>query len=161
MQRKSGKRRQYLIGLPVFFTASLIFVADFFIKDFLRLNHAYESLAVIPGIFHITVIFNKGAAFGIFQGQIPFLIFITLALIGLFVYFIRTEKDYRTLNLIAYGMILGGALSNFYDRIVLGYVVDYLDFRIWPVFNLADSCICIGVGLLILQSFRQSKKDAA
>lgn len=160
MQRAVGKRRSDLIFLPISLIAAIVFAGDFFIKNYLRTHYAYQSIPVIPDIFHITVIFNKGAAFGILQGQTIFLMFITIALILLFLFFIIIEKDYRRLTLAAYGLVMGGALSNFYDRIVLGYVVDYLDFRVFPVFNLADSCICIGVGLLILQSFRHKKINA-
>jgi len=160
VQRTVGKRRQALILLLILPVAAVVFVSDFFIKNYLSTHFAYQSIPVIKNIFNITVIFNKGAAFGIFQGQVLFLILITLILISIFIFFIFVEKDYRRLTLAAYGLILGGAASNFYDRIVLGYVVDYLDFRVWPVFNLADSCICIGVGLLVLQSFRHQKIDA-
>ena len=160
MQRAIGKRGTGIILALIFLPAFLVFAGDFWVKNFLRLNYAYESIPVVNNIFHITVIFNKGAAFGIFQGKTPFLIFITIFLIALFSFFILLEKDFRKLTLIAYGLILGGALSNLYDRVVLGYVVDYLDFRVWPVFNLADSCIFIGVAVLLFQSFSHGKNHA-
>jgi signal peptidase II len=69
--------------------------------------------------------------------------------------FLWKEKQKVLTVKISYGLILGGAFSNLFDRIFLGYVVDYLDFRIWPVFNLADTCISVGIGILFLNSFRK------
>ena len=67
-------------------------------------------------------------------------------------------KKYKVhLFLIPCGLILGGAVSNLWDRIFLGFVVDYIDLRVWPVFNLSDSCITVGVGLLLWQSFKKSR----
>ncbi len=70
----------------------------------------------------------------------------------------KQEKPTSKWGVIPYGLIIGGALSNMYDRIFLGYVVDYLDFKIWPVFNLSDSCITIGVALLLIDSFRSRRR---
>jgi len=160
VQRTAGKRRKALIYLAVLLSAAGVFIADFFIKDFFRLNHPYESIPVIKNIFHLTVVFNRGAAFGILQGQTFFLIAVSMVLIVLFFVCFHKEEDFSFYNAIAYGLVMGGAASNLFDRLTLGYVVDYLDFRIWPVFNLADSCITIGVGLLILQTLRCPKKNA-
>lgn len=72
----------------------------------------------------------------------------------MFLVFIRREKMETFLIKFAYGLVLGGALSNFLDRILYGYVIDYIDIRIWPVFNLSDLCISTGVALIIFNSFR-------
>jgi signal peptidase II len=61
---------------------------------------------------------------------------------------------------ISYGLIIGGALSNLFDRVFLGYVVDYIDLRVWPVFNLSDSCITVGIGLLLFYSFKPPKTQS-
>lgn len=136
-------------------TAALVFAADYIIKGFLRINFAYQSIPIIKNILHLTVIFNKGAAFGILKGTNNFLIYIGIIFIIVFLAVIQKEKRKDTLFLISAGLILGGALSNLYDRIFLGYVVDYIDIRIWPVFNLSDSCITIGVGLLLIDALRR------
>ena len=137
----------------------MVFTGDFFLKKYFRLNHPFESMPVIKNIFHLSVVFNKGAAFGVFQGQTAFLIAMSAILIILFFTCFHREEDRSFFNAIAYGLVLGGALSNLFDRVTLGYVVDYLDFRVWPVFNLSDTCICTGVGLLIIKSFKAKPVD--
>ena len=139
--------------------ATLIFLSDYLIKDYLRLNFSFQSIPVIKNIFHITIVFNEGAAFGILQGKTFLLIIVGIVFISIFYWILKSEKNKNLLFFIAAGMIFGGAVSNLYDRIVLGFVVDYLDFRIWPVFNLSDTCISVGAGLLILQSFLKNKKN--
>jgi len=136
-------------------TASIIFLLDFLIKAYLRANLLNSSLPVIKNIFHITVITNTGAAFGILQGQSGFLAFLGIAFILIFIVLVRKENKKSKSFLIPCGLILGGAISNLYDRIVLGSVTDYIDLQIWPVFNLSDSCITIGVILLLWQSCRE------
>ena len=135
--------------------AAVVFCLDLITKTYLRTNFLYVSIPVIKNIFHITVIENTGAAFGILQGRTNFLIYIGLIFLLLFFVILKKENKKGLLFLISCGLILGGALSNLEDRIFLGYVVDYLDFRVWPVFNLSDTCITIGAGLLMLQSFRK------
>lgn len=140
--------------------AAAIFSADFFIKTFLRQQYAFQSVPVIPGIFHLTIVFNKGAAFGILNGQTVFLTYMSIIFIFMFLLFIRQEHKKNLVFFVACGLIIGGAASNFYDRLVLGYVVDYLDLRIWPVFNLSDTCISTGAGLLFLDSLKKNKHRA-
>lgn len=107
------------------------------------------SRPVLPSIFHLTLVENQGIAFGLFQGgeKILFLI-ITLSIGVLFLLGLFSNVPLR--NQSALGLILGGALGNWIDRIRVGAVIDFLDFRIWPVFNLADTAITIGVGILLL-----------
>lgn len=140
--------------------AAAVFLADLIVKTYLRLNFSHSSIPLIENIFHITVVFNKGAAFGILQGQTTFLIITSLIFIILFFFLLKDEGKKGPLHVCAFGLILGGAASNLCDRIFLGFVVDYLDFRIWPVFNISDSCISIGVGILIFQSFKKTKVPA-
>ena len=112
----------------------------------------------LPGFLDFTYVQNTGAAFGIMQGGNLILIVITLRIVG---YLLKSWKE-----LCAYGpwvqwglvLILGGALGNLYDRITLGFVVDFLDFRVWPVFNVADSFITVGGCLLALSLVGQMLK---
>lgn len=104
-----------------------------------------ESVPVIKSIFHITFVQNTGIAFGLLQdnpGILTALITVCVLLLAFFSYKILSRP---LIEKIAYGLILGGALGNLVDRFRFGWVVDFLDFRIWPVFNLADSGITIGV----------------
>ena len=146
----------------IWLVALLVFWADFFVKVYFKTYLAGQSIPVIPKILYFTVVFNKGAAFGILRGQTNFLIFIGLIFILFLVIFVIRERKHKMVGLIAYGMILGGAISNFYDRIFLGYVIDYIDFKVWPVFNLSDSCITVGAGILIfIHYFHPRHRKAA
>jgi|SRR5690554_5646266 len=108
-----------------------------------------DSIPIINNIFHFTYVRNTGAGFGILAGKRYLLIIITsLILIGIFIFRYR-NKDSRLLD-IALAFITAGALGNLIDRIRLSYVIDYLDFQVWPVFNLADILVNIGVGLFII-----------
>ena len=103
---------------------------------------------------------NTGAAFGMMQGGNLILVVITLLVVG---YILKSWKE-----LCAYGpavkwglvLILGGALGNLYDRITLGFVVDFIDLRVWPVFNVADSFITVG-GVLLAYALLTGKTNAA
>jgi len=138
--------------------ALIIFVSDFFIKSYLKDNFAYQSIPVIKSIFHITIVFNKGAAFGLLKGYSNILIYIGIIFIIVLFAVIKKDAKNSMLSMAALGLILGGALSNMFDRVAYGFVVDYIDFRVWPVFNLSDMCISIGVGIFMLQSFFSNGK---
>lgn len=112
-----------------------------------------QSIPIIENIFHLTYVLNPGAAFGIFANQTIFFILATLIVLGFIgFYYFRTprEKIWLRVGLV---LLVGGALGNLIDRVRTGHVVDFLDFRIWPVFNIADIAISVGVGLLILDLF--------
>lgn len=112
-----------------------------------------DSIPVINDIFHFTYVRNTGAGFGILAGKRYLLIVISsLILIGIFIYRYH-QRDSRLLKF-SLGLITAGALGNLLDRIRLSYVIDYLDFRVWPVFNLADVLVCIGTGLFIIYIWR-------
>ncbi|MCX5707282.1 MAG: signal peptidase II [Candidatus Omnitrophica bacterium] len=106
-----------------------------------------ESFTVIERIFSLTLVHNRGAAFGIFRNQIYFFILTSLVAIVLIYAGIKRNKQNKSYTF-ALSLILAGALGNLIDRVFFGYVIDFLDFRIWPVFNLADSAITIGAILL-------------
>ncbi len=98
---------------------------------------------VLPNIFHLTLVHNAGVAFGLLQGCGLLITLVTCAVIvGLW---------WSRLFTLSTGLILGGAIGNLIDRLRIGAVIDFLDFRIWPVFNLADSCITVGAVLMAWQ----------
>jgi signal peptidase II len=107
-----------------------------------------EGLHVV-GPFWIHHVQNSGIAFGLFASATPFVIVLTGAAIAwMLVYFARSGSRHPVLP-VALGLVIGGSVSNLVDRVRLGYVTDFLDFRYWPAFNLADSFIVIGVGILL------------
>lgn len=152
----------FIITLSVLFTDQL---AKLLATRNLLLN---QSVPLIKGIFHLTLIHNRGAAFGILKNHTPLFIFISILAIILIYFAIQNNKSrmysfHPVRNIasakecgkisngvynISLALILSGALGNLVDRLRLGYVIDFLDFRIWPVFNLADSAITIGAILL-------------
>ena len=115
----------------------------------------HESIDIIPGVFRFTYIQNDGAAFGsLDNARWVFMILSTVAIIGILAYMFW-KKPQNKLMLSALILIVSGGIGNMIDRIALGYVIDFIDFcafpKIWMwVFNVADSFVCIGAGLLIL-----------
>jgi signal peptidase II len=141
-----------------FFAAVVVFGLDRITKiAALKILGAGQSITAVPGILNITLVLNDGAAFGLFKGRAAVFVFISLAvIIALIAYLVKSRPSDRAISM-GLGLILGGALGNLADRIALGKVVDFLDFRVWPVFNIADSCITIGAAIIIFATLLNSK----
>ena len=121
---------------------------------------------MFPDFFHLTLVYNRGIAFGLFDGYEKLLLAtITVSIAILVVIGHRLWKrqagPFLTLNRAAIALIFAGAAGNWLDRLRYGAVIDFLDFRIWPVFNVADSAISIGVGIYLLYLFRSSASKSA
>ena len=127
----------------------------------------YQRVEVIQGFFNLTHVRNTGGAFGIFGGEkggVGSLLFVIVSLvaIGAIVFvFIKIKEHEKTLAL-SFSVVLSGAIGNLIDRLRYGEVVDFLDFHLstyhWPAFNVADSAICIGIGILALELLIWDKK---
>ena len=109
-----------------------------------------ETIPVINGIFHITLVHNRGAAFGLFQAHSGVFVALSIIVASLILYLNYRWVNKGALVTCVLALIVGGAIGNLIDRLRFGYVVDFLDFRIWPVFNVADSAISIGTIVLII-----------
>lgn len=130
----------------------------------------YESIEVFPGVFNFTYIQNDGAAFGMLDDQRwIFLLLSSVAIVGI-LGFLFWKKPQDKLMLAALVLIVSGGIGNMIDRISLGYVIDFIDFCAFPeiwkwVFNVADSFVCVGAGImilwLILDTIRDYKKEQA
>jgi len=117
----------------------------------------YQSIPVFKRFFHLTLVHNRGAAFGMFKGGGFFFIFIAcLALIAVSIYVKNRKKRLTPLPAVSLGLVAGGTVGNLIDRLFLGHVVDFLDFRIWPVFNIADTAITCGMVLLFIYFMKNS-----
>jgi len=138
-----------------FFTVLVVVTLDRISKLYFAQNFSLgESIPVIKNIFHFTLVHNTGIAFGLFKNQgIVFVIIpvIAIVLIIFHLYYSRNHQEGGVAYLVAFSLILGGAIGNLIDRIVFGHVIDFIDFRIWPVFNLADSAISIGAAIILLK----------
>lgn len=151
MRRKIPKKSGF-----IFFLISLsIVLSDQVVKFFIRNSmNIGDSIAVINNIFHITYVTNYGAGFGIMQGKTSLLIWFVIIVIGIILFYYERIQEKKSLQIFS-GLILGGTLSNLIDRLFFGFVIDFFDFRIWPVFNIGDSCICIGVACLIIYLIKE------
>lgn len=108
-----------------------------------------QSLPLLPHILHITYVQNTGAAFGLFKGQQLVFIVFSLIVIGWTIRELLTKPTMEGILRWACALLLGGASGNLIDRLRFGYVIDFIDLRVWPVFNVGDSAITIGVSLLM------------
>lgn len=113
------------------------------------------SIHVIGDFFRLTYVENRGAAFGMLQNQRWFFIITTILLIFLLIYMIWFNKKITNAGKLTLSLVFGGAIGNFIDRVRLAYVIDFFDVRFgefydFPVFNIADSCLVVGIGILIL-----------
>ena len=129
----------------IFSISSLaVILIDQLTKMLVRLNlNRTESIPVIKNIFHITYITNTGSAFGIFKGLNIVFIIISIIVIFAIVYSIKNINEKSKIEFVLFALLLGGVIGNLIDRIFFGNVTDFMDFRIWPVFNVADSMITI------------------
>ena len=117
------------------------------------------DIEIISNFFYLTNVHNDGAAFSAFAGNLIFLIIMTIISLCIVYYFFVRDKELKGLNLFIVSMLIGGIIGNFIDRIIHGYVIDYLRFIIfkyqYPIFNFADTCIVISVMLLLIISFKE------
>jgi signal peptidase II len=147
--------------------APLLLVVDQLSKLYIDRNFLLgESVTVLENFFHITYIRNKGAAFGILSGspwRVPFFVTIgVIACAALLWYLYSTRPDQKLLQ-IALVMVFSGAIGNIIDRVRLSEVIDFIDVHWyqyhWPAFNIADSAITVGVGLMILDLWLEERRQ--
>jgi signal peptidase II len=147
--------------LIYYIIAVVVVILDQFTKYLVVKNMEQgESIPLIPEVFHFTSHRNMGAAFGIMQNQRVLFIIITLAVVvGILVSLARVGRTQPRVSL-ALSLVLGGAVGNFIDRAATGEVVDFLDFTLinFPIFNVADVAITVGVGLLLLDLLLESRR---
>ncbi|HHQ4480585.1 TPA: signal peptidase II [Aeromonas veronii] len=161
---------QHKSGLRWLWLAVLAFVLDQASKLAVvkLLPFGYPGVEITP-FFNLVHVYNKGAAFSFLadQGgwQRWFFAVLAFAICGLLIHWLHKQSVTQRWSGIAYSFIIGGALGNVFDRLVLGHVVDFLDFywgsAHWPAFNLADSFIFIGAAMIVLDGLRGEKKEQA
>lgn len=129
-----------------------------------------ESIDIVPSFFNLTYIQNYGVAFGFLSSldpliRTPLLILIPLVAFVVILMMLKGTRENDFFSIVSFSLIAGGALGNLSDRIRLGFVVDFLDFHygsLWhyPAFNIADIAICSGVGILLILTVRDSRREA-
>jgi len=145
-----------------YIVAFFIFLIDQFLKQLVHGSmYLGQSIPLVDNILRLTYVRNTGAAFSLFLGFSPYLIAVGVlaALAIIFFHFEVPSKSYYLQDALA--MILGGSLGNLVDRIFRGYVIDYVDFGFWPVFNFADVMINVGVLLIIFRLMKKTRDNAS
>ena len=142
--------------------ALLVIVLDQLSKHYvvlnLRLGVPWNPIESLSRYVSFTYITNKGAAFGILPSLSTFFAIIPIIVVIVILFYYRHLSHGQWALNVGLGLQLGGALGNFIDRIRLGHVVDFIDFKVWPVFNIADSSIVVGVAILALSILRDEEK---
>ena len=108
-----------------------------------------ESVPLLDGVLNLTHVSNEGAAFGLFKGSVPFFIAMAVVVLGAIAWVLWRYRGDSLLFATSLSLIFGGAVGNLIDRAVAGRVTDFIDVHIWPVFNVADIALDVGVALLI------------
>ena len=146
VNRPQGKWRNMVFGC----VGLLVILVDQLSKTWIRDNLAWGQSTFDAGFFQILHVHNTGAAFGIFKGYSLALIIVDIIgiiVILLLVFVLRSRWSFLDSIpvLSAIGLVIGGTIGNLIDRLYQGYVTDFLDFKVWPVFNVADSAVTVGV----------------
>ncbi len=146
--------------MPYFYLSLLLILFDQASKWLVQTRmFPMQSIDVIRGLFSITYATNYGAAFGILQSQTLLLIAISLGVIVTVWINRRKMNEYPRVMQVGLAVALGGAVGNLIDRIRLGFVVDFLNFYLWPIFNVADMAIVIGVGFILWGIFLKDRPN--
>ena len=146
--------------------SAIVVAFDLYSKHLIQQHFVFGDLHSVTSFFDLVRYHNEGSAFGFLNDaggwQKWFFNGISIVASVVIIYLLKKHTDEK-LFCAGLALVLGGAIGNLYDRITLGYVVDFLNFHLnnhyWPAFNVADSAICVGVGLLLLDSFKASKPE--
>ena len=150
MRRANSPWGKWWRTVVFFLVALAVVIGDQLSKVWIRSNLALGQTLFEVGFFRIIYISNTGASFGLFPGQSFALTIVTIVGVALILIFVLVIHRWfppldNMLSKVALGLVLGGALGNLIDRLNLGYVIDFIDFRVWPAFNIADSAVVVGV----------------
>lgn len=161
--QETRRARPLSLYVALLVTAAVIVVVDQVTKSLALENLSDGPVDVIEGILTLRLTYNPGGAFGVLQGVPNFFLIATTVIVIFILYWARTVRSAAWA--IPLGLVLGGGLGNLFDRVFRetdGRVVDFVDLHFWPVFNVADSAITLGVIALLIMSFRaETQPDAA
>lgn len=148
----------------IYYISIILLILDQIIKIIIQKNMSlYQEIILIPNFFSLNYVKNTGAAFSILQNNSSILLIISFLSVIILNYYIIKEKNITKLSKISFGLLLGGIYGNLLDRIIYRSVIDYLSFSIlnysFPIFNLADIGITIGVGLIIIETILKKEVE--
>ncbi|UXV43267.1 signal peptidase II [Staphylococcus simulans] len=156
-------RKSYFIGATLFVTLAVLILDQFTKAYIVKTMSVGDSYSVIPGFLNITSHRNTGAAWGILSGKMGFFFLVTIIVLGLLTYFYVKEARGNFWMQMAISLLFAGALGNFIDRMKNGEVVDFIDTYIFgydfPIFNVADSSLTVGVILILILLLFDSNKN--
>ena len=147
----------------IYWLILLFFAIDLISKQIIvRVIDLHETVRIIPKFFYLTYVQNEGAAFSIFQNQQVLILLVTVFALFFINNYLK-NNNVNKLEMFSYSMVTGGILGNLFDRLCFGYVIDFFDFRFWsyqyPIFNIADIFIVVGVILLMIYSFIEWRRE--
>ncbi len=149
--------KRVVVDFGLFFIAFVVIGLDQYTKRLVHQNFdlgvSYNPISWLDPLVTLTYVRNTGAAFGIFPGMKHVFMVVALVVVVLIINYHRQLTANSWLLHLAFGLQLGGAVGNLIDRLFLGYVIDFIDFRVWPVFNVADSAVVVGATLLVYYTF--------
>ena len=149
------------ISLFTLLFLSIDIISKLIIDNFFNLN---ETKVIINNFFSLTKVYNTGASWNILTGYRLILIIITLIILVLLILYQNKFKENKR-NILAFSLLYGGIIGNLLDRLIYGYVIDFLDFNIfgydYPVFNIADICIVLGIILLIIAILKKEDENGS
>jgi len=156
---RQGRKQEIILGTAALLVIVLDQLSKHYVRTYLPRGVPWNPIESLSRYVSFTYITNTGAAFGILPAFGTIFTFIAIiAVVAILLYYRRLASE-SVVTYLALGLQLGGALGNLVDRIRLGYVVDFIDFKVWPVFNVADSSVVVGVALLALSILREPDKD--
>ena len=158
----SGSKRLAMYRDRVLISAvALVVLFDQLTKFIIRANLSEGDSVPSQGFFRFTYYENSGTIFGLFPSATVILTVVSFLAIGFLIYFFRTQRSPGLVMRIAIGILLGGAVGNLIDRLFKGEVTDFVDVGRWPIFNIADASITVGIFLLIVVTSLVPNKDEA
>ena len=137
-----------------------VLLADHLVKLLVRgTMYCGQTITVIDGVFNITYVQNRGAAFSILSGKFLLLVGVPAAAVIFALWYMEKHIDCHWTLMLSLCLIISGGIGNLIDRVFMGFVTDMFDFGFFPVFNVADIAVCVGAGFLILYTFWFSEKE--
>ena len=149
--------RDRIFGAAVVLVVFFDQLTKFLVRENIELTHSVPS----SGFFRLTHYTNTGTIFGLFQNATAILTVVSIIAIGFLIYFYRSQRAPTLIMRGAIGILMGGAIGNLIDRLAMGGVTDFVDVGPWPIFNIADASITVGIFLLIVVTSVAPKKDEA